>query len=42
MSRSTLQMSCSGVASADVRVPFDAREVIARVADGSRFSEFKS
>ncbi|MGD0296845.1 MAG: carboxyl transferase domain-containing protein [Bryobacteraceae bacterium] len=31
-----------GVASADVRVPFDVREVIARIADGSRFSEFKS
>ena len=30
-----------GVASADVRVPFDAREVIARIVDGSRFSEFK-
>ncbi len=30
-----------GIASADVRVPFDAREVIARVVDGSRFSEFK-
>jgi acetyl-CoA carboxylase carboxyltransferase component len=30
-----------GVASPDVRVPFDAREVIARVVDGSRFSEFK-
>jgi acetyl-CoA carboxylase carboxyltransferase component len=30
-----------GVASADVKVPFDAREVIARVVDGSRFSEFK-
>ena len=30
-----------GVASADVRIPFDAREVIARIADGSRFSEFK-
>ncbi len=30
-----------GVASADMRVPFDAREVIARVVDGSRFSEFK-
>jgi len=30
-----------GVASWDVRVPFDAREVIARVVDGSRFSEFK-
>jgi acetyl-CoA carboxylase carboxyltransferase component len=30
-----------GIASADVRVPFDAREVIARIVDGSRFSEFK-
>ncbi len=30
-----------GIASADVRVPFDQREVIARIADGSRFSEFK-
>jgi len=31
-----------GIASADVRVPFDVREVIARIVDGSRFSEFKS
>lgn len=30
-----------GVVSADVRVPFDAKEVIARIADGSRFEEFK-
>jgi acyl-CoA carboxylase subunit beta len=30
-----------GVASPDVRVPFDQREVIARIVDGSRFSEFK-
>ncbi len=30
-----------GIASADLRVPFDAREVIARIVDGSRFSEFK-
>ena len=30
-----------GIASADVRFPFDQREVIARIADGSRFSEFK-
>ena len=30
-----------GIASADVRVPFDQREVIARIVDGSRFSEFK-
>ncbi|MFT4624336.1 MAG: acetyl-CoA carboxylase carboxyltransferase component [Myxococcota bacterium] len=31
-----------GVASADVKVPFDCREVIARVVDGSRFHEFKA
>jgi acetyl-CoA carboxylase carboxyltransferase component len=30
-----------GVASPDIKVPFDAREVIARIVDGSRFSEFK-
>ncbi len=30
-----------GVVSADPRVPFDPREVIARITDGSRFSEFK-
>ncbi|MEM9861508.1 MAG: carboxyl transferase domain-containing protein [Myxococcota bacterium] len=30
-----------GIASADFRTPFDPREVIARVVDGSRFSEFK-
>lgn len=30
-----------GIASADIRHPFDAREVIARIVDGSRFSEFK-
>ncbi len=30
-----------GIASADIRVPFDSREVIARIVDGSRFSEFK-
>ena len=30
-----------GIASADLKVPFEAREVIARVADDSRFSEFK-
>jgi len=30
-----------GIASADVRTPFDQREVIARIVDGSRFSEFK-
>ncbi|HEY0935575.1 MAG TPA: carboxyl transferase domain-containing protein [Trebonia sp.] len=31
-----------GIVSADFRVPFDPREVIARVADGSRFAEYKS
>jgi acetyl-CoA carboxylase carboxyltransferase component len=30
-----------GIASADIKVPFDSRDVIARIADGSRFSEFK-
>ncbi len=31
-----------GIASADVKVPFDPREVIGRIVDGSRFSEFKA
>ena len=30
-----------GIASGDFRVPFDPREVLARVVDGSRFSEYK-
>ncbi len=30
-----------GVVSADVRVPYDVKEVIARLVDGSRFEEFK-
>jgi acetyl-CoA carboxylase carboxyltransferase component len=30
-----------GIASPDIKMPFDAREVIARIVDGSRFSEFK-
>jgi acyl-CoA carboxylase subunit beta len=30
-----------GIASADVRVPFDVREIITRIVDGSRFEEFK-
>ncbi len=30
-----------GVASADLRVPFDPRQVLARVVDGSCFDEFK-
>ena len=30
-----------GIASADIRVPFEAREVLARVLDASEFDEFK-
>ncbi|WP_431233052.1 acyl-CoA carboxylase subunit beta [Mycolicibacterium psychrotolerans] len=30
-----------GIASGDSKLPFDPREVIARIADGSRFSEYK-
>jgi acyl-CoA carboxylase subunit beta len=30
-----------GIASHDLKIPFEAREVIARVVDGSRFDEFK-
>jgi acetyl-CoA carboxylase carboxyltransferase component len=31
-----------GVAPVDVRVPFDVREIVARIVDGSRFEEFKT
>lgn len=31
-----------GIVSADVKIPFDSREIIARTVDGSRFTEFKS
>jgi acetyl-CoA carboxylase carboxyltransferase component len=31
-----------GIASPDVRVPFEIREAIARIVDGSKFDEFKS
>ncbi len=30
-----------GIISADDRIPFDAREIIARIVDGSRFADFK-
>lgn len=30
-----------GIVSADLKIPFDAREVIARIVDGSDFHEFK-
>ncbi len=38
---STTPRSCSAIASADLRVPFDPREILARVVDGSEFDEFK-
>src|SRR3954467_1303546 len=31
-----------GIASVDLRVPFDPRDVVARIADGSRFDEYKA
>ena len=31
-----------GIASPDIKVPFDSREVIARIVDGSEFDEFKA
>ena len=31
-----------GIVPADLRIPFDPRDVIARVVDGSDFDEFKS
>ncbi len=31
-----------GIASVDLREPFDSREVLARILDGSRFEEFKA
>jgi 3-methylcrotonyl-CoA carboxylase beta subunit len=34
--------SLLGVVSSDVRKPYDAREVIARIVDGSRLQEFKT
>ncbi|WP_183754987.1 carboxyl transferase domain-containing protein [Rhizobium sp. BK181] len=32
----------AGIVPADLRVPYDVREVIARIVDGSRFDEFKA
>ncbi len=37
----TIPKSCSASRRPTSRVPFDPREVIARIVDGSRFSEFK-
>src|SRR5690606_12679086 len=31
-----------GIIPADVRIPYDVREVIARIVDGSRLDEFKA
>src|SRR5215472_2545719 len=31
-----------GIASSDIRAPFDVKEVIARIADGSKFEELKA
>ncbi|MEM9279885.1 MAG: carboxyl transferase domain-containing protein [Pseudomonadota bacterium] len=31
-----------GIVSADTRIPYDVREIIARIVDGSRFDEFKA
>lgn len=31
-----------GIAAVDLRIPYDPREVIARIADGSRFDEYKA
>jgi 3-methylcrotonyl-CoA carboxylase beta subunit len=36
------QVELLGVVPADVRTPYDVREVIGRLVDGSRFSEFKA
>ena len=30
-----------GIVSKDTKIPFDIREIIARIVDGSEFSEFK-
>jgi 3-methylcrotonyl-CoA carboxylase beta subunit len=36
------QMELHGIIPADMRKPFDVREIIARVVDGSEFNEFKA
>jgi 3-methylcrotonyl-CoA carboxylase beta subunit len=40
--RSTIRRKSPGVIPADTRQPYDVREVIARIVDGSRFDEFKA
>ena len=39
--RATIPSELYGIVSADVRKPYDVRELIARLVDGSRFDEFK-
>ncbi len=34
--------SLSGAVPADIRIPYDPREIMARIVDGSRFHEFKA
>jgi acetyl-CoA carboxylase carboxyltransferase component len=36
-----IQDELLGIVPANIRIPFNAMEVIARLVDGSRFSEFK-
>jgi acyl-CoA carboxylase subunit beta len=31
-----------GIASADIRIPFDVKEIVSRIVDGSKFEEFKA
>ncbi len=40
--RCTRPRSCWASPRSDVRVPFDVREILARILDGSRFEEFKA
>jgi 3-methylcrotonyl-CoA carboxylase beta subunit len=40
--RSTIPAEIAGIIPADTRQPYDIREVIARIVDGSRFDEFKA
>ena len=41
-SRSTTRRNSTGLCRADYAQPYDVREVIARLVDGSRFHEFKA
>ncbi len=39
--RRSTRPRCSGAVPSDIRRPYDAREIIARIVDGSRWHEFK-